>query len=265
MVGNYVRALHEDADGVLWIGTYDGGLYRLEKGGLTRYTTREGLHDNGVFQILEDEDGYFWMGCNRGIYRVSRRELNERAAGRLDSVRSGRSSGCGTDWRCVECNGGNQPAGMRMPRRDTLVPDAGRRRRRGYEGGPDQHPPAAGAHRDVPPSGRGDRPSATACSAEPHQNSFEIRYTALSFVKPEQIRFRYRLVGLDDDWVEAGDRRTAGVLPIPPGRYEFQVMAANSDGVWSSGERPRAIVVLAPIWRRAWFLALDGRSASRAV
>ena len=81
LIGNYVRAFHEDADGVMWIGTYDGGLYRIEKGRLTRYTTRDGLHDNGVFQILEDDEGNFWMSSNRGISRVSRRELNQRAAG----------------------------------------------------------------------------------------------------------------------------------------------------------------------------------------
>ena len=45
--------------------------------------------------------------------------------------------------------------------------------------------------------------------------------------------FRYRLAGLDETWIDAGSRRTAAYYRIPPGRYEFQVMAANSDGVWS--------------------------------
>ena len=69
-------------DGQLWIGTYDGGLYRIVQDHLTRYTRNEGLHDNGVFQILEDDNGYFWMGSNRGLSRVSRAELNELAEGR---------------------------------------------------------------------------------------------------------------------------------------------------------------------------------------
>ena len=81
-----MRAFHEDADGYLWVGTYDGGLYRLANGRLTRFTRKEGLHDNGVFQILEDANGFFWMGSNRGISRVSRNELNDVAEGRRRSV-----------------------------------------------------------------------------------------------------------------------------------------------------------------------------------
>ena len=53
----------------------------------------------------------------------------------------------------------------------------------------------------------------------------------LSFVRPEQLRFRYKLEGLDQDWVEAGTRRTAYYSHVPPGTYAFRVMAANSDGV----------------------------------
>jgi ligand-binding sensor domain-containing protein len=56
--GNTVRALYEDQDGALWIGTYDSGLGRLKDGKFTRYTTREGLFNDGVFQILEDAYGY---------------------------------------------------------------------------------------------------------------------------------------------------------------------------------------------------------------
>ncbi len=90
---------------MLWIGTYDAGLGRLENGRLTRYTTREGLFDNGVFQTLEDSEGNLWISCNRGIYRVRKQELNDFAAGKIQAIHSvdyGRSDG----MRNVECNGG---------------------------------------------------------------------------------------------------------------------------------------------------------------
>jgi signal transduction histidine kinase/ligand-binding sensor domain-containing protein len=256
LVGNYVRALHEDADGVMWIGTYDGGLYRLEMGRLTRYTTRDGLHDNGVFQILEDDNGNFWMGSNRGISRVSRRELNQRAAGRLDSVRS-TAFGERDGLAMVECNGGSQPAGIKMPDGRLWFPTQGgvaivdTRAVRTNVRKPPVLIEAFHLQGQAMPFGAG-------VTANPDRSSFEIRYTALSFVKAEQVRFRYRLAGLDADWIDAGDRRTAAYYRVPPGRYEFQVMAANSDGVWSSDSARVAIVVLAPIWQRTWFLALMG-------
>jgi len=67
----------------------------------------------------------------------------------------------------------------------------------------------------------------------PQQDNLEIRYTGLSFIKPEQVRFRYRLEGLDDNWTEAGARRAAFYPYLPPGSYTFRVIAANSDNVWN--------------------------------
>jgi signal transduction histidine kinase/CheY-like chemotaxis protein len=64
-------------------------------------------------------------------------------------------------------------------------------------------------------------------------NNLEIRYTALSMVAPERVRFRYQLEGFDRDWVDPGRRRLAIYTNIPPGRYRFRVMAANNDGVWN--------------------------------
>src|SRR5205085_3356507 len=109
---DHVRTLFEDADGALWVGTYDGGLTRLKGGRFTRYTTADGLYSNGVFKILEDDAGNFWMSSNRGIFRVSRRQLDDFAEGRLRSVTSspyGREDGLAN----TECNGGKQPAGVR--------------------------------------------------------------------------------------------------------------------------------------------------------
>jgi signal transduction histidine kinase len=84
----------------------------------------------------------------------------------------------------------------------------------------------------------------------------EIRYTGLSFIKPEQIRFRYRLEGLDENWTEAGERRAAFYPYLPPGRYRFRVIAANSDNVWNEQGASLEIVVLPPFYRTWWFLIL---------
>ena len=68
---------------------------------------------------------------------------------------------------------------------------------------------------------------------QPGRQRLEFHYTALSFLAPGKVRFKYRLEGFDEDWVEAGTRRVAYYTNIPPGTYRFRVIACNNDGVWN--------------------------------
>jgi signal transduction histidine kinase/ligand-binding sensor domain-containing protein len=254
LVGNQVRAIHEDRDGVLWVGTYDGGLYRLANGRFTRYTKGEGLHDNGVFQIIEDGDDYFWMGSNRGISRISRRQLNDVAEGRRRSVVS-QVFGVADGLASSEVNGGRQPAGMKAADGTLWFPTMG---------GVAVIDPSA-VSRDVPTlstiieeirlSGN-PTPLSNGVTIAPHVAAFEIQYTAPSFVKPEQVQFRYQLVGLDDEWIDAGNRRAASFYRIPPGRYRFVVTASNDGGDSYADGGSLDLIVVAPFWRTWWFVAL---------
>lgn len=251
---NHVRALYEDADGVLWIGTYDGGLGRLEREHLVRYTVREGLSDNGVFQILEDRRNNLWFSCNRGIYRINKQQLNAFAAGRIHSVTSfryGRQDG----MRNEECNGGFSPAGFKaqdgrlwFPTQDgvaILDPDK-------MSLAP--QPPAvliesvlidqAAAALDQP------------IRIRPSQENLEIQYTGLRLSNSAQIRFKYRLVSLDRDWVDVGLRRTAYYQHVPPGSYVFRVTAAMADGEWNDQAAELSIVVLPAYYQTWWFKSI---------
>ncbi len=109
---NVVLALHADDAGDLWIGTMEQGLFRLRHGAFVNFTREIGLHDNLIFQILEDDSGYLWLTCNRGIFRVRKAELNSLADGALQRVNCavfGKPDGLpGT-----ECNGSFQPAGWK--------------------------------------------------------------------------------------------------------------------------------------------------------
>jgi len=254
LVGNQVRAIYEDGDGVLWLGTSDSGLYRLKDGRLTRYTKKQGLYDNGVFQILEDDSGHFWIGCNRGIYRVSRRDLNEVADGAKASVTTV-ALGTKDGLESVEANGGRQPAGMKAPDGRLWFPTMG--------GVVVIDPKAVRLNTSAPPVvieevRRGGETVDFAAGLEvpAGTSAFEIRYTAPSFVDPEQIAFRYRLDGLDEDWIDARDRRVAVYHRVPPGRYRFTVIAANNDGVWNTNGAGVDIIVFPPLWQTWWFLTL---------
>jgi signal transduction histidine kinase len=83
-----------------------------------------------------------------------------------------------------------------------------------------------------------------------------VRYTGTGLAAPEAVRFRYRLVGLERDWVDAADRRTSQYSYLPPGRYRFEVMARNSDGVWSERQAAIDLAVLPHAWETWWFRAL---------
>jgi signal transduction histidine kinase len=90
----------------------------------------------------------------------------------------------------------------------------------------------------------------------PGQTNLEINYAALSFVKSEQIRFRYKLEGLESEWVEAATRRTAYYSHLSPGNYNFRVIAVNSDGVWNTEGTELRISVLPPFYRTWWFVSI---------
>jgi signal transduction histidine kinase len=251
-----VITLQGDERGVIWIGTLDGGLTRLEGGRLTRYTLKDGLYDDVVTQILADSRGFLWIGGPRGISRVSRTELDAFAEGRSTSITS-TPFGPIDPRRPFECNGGFQPAGFRA--RDGTLWFAT------SDGVAVVDPAIVPLNPTRPPlvieSCLLDRESVD-CRAglriEPHREVVEIAYTGLSFVSPEQMRFRYKLQGLDRDWVEAGARRTAYYAHLPPGSYTFTVMGANSDGIWNQTGASLAITVVPPFWRTWWFTGLVG-------
>jgi signal transduction histidine kinase/ligand-binding sensor domain-containing protein len=254
--GDTTRAIYPDADGVVWIGSYDGGLVRLHEGRLTGYTTRTGLPANGAFQILEDARGQFWISSNRGIYRVSKRELHEYAAGRRRSV-TAVAYGSVDGMRNVECNGGYWPAGVKARDGRLWFPT--------QDGAAVIDIASVPANTQAPPviieSVRLDQravPLDDEILVPPDRENLEVQYTALSFVNSDQARFRYQLEGLDSGWTDAGRRRVAYYSHLPPGSYRFRVIAGNSDGVWNEQGRHVRITVLAPFYHRPWFLALSG-------
>jgi signal transduction histidine kinase len=259
-----IRALYEDADGVLWIGTYDGGLSRFHNGKIFNYTTETGLFNNGVFAILEDLHGNFWISCNRGIYRVNRRELNEVAAGksaRVNSITYDKSDG----MLNVECNGGRQPSALIARDGKFWFPT---------QNGVVVVDPSTIPANSLPPPIQIEavsidrtvlgldvlqailRDPSAAITIQPGQTTLDISYTALSLTKSDLIRFRYKLIGLSDEWEDAGSRRVAYFSYLPPGNYTFHVIAANGDGVWNEIGKTVKIKVIPPVYRRWWFLAL---------
>jgi signal transduction histidine kinase len=87
---------------------------------------------------------------------------------------------------------------------------------------------------------------------------FEFQFTALSFTAPDKVRFKWRLQGLEKNWVEGGDRRRVSYSFIPPGNYQFEVQACNNDGVWSPTAATVNLTVPPYFWQTWWFKLASG-------
>lgn len=249
---NRVRSVFKDKDGVFWIGTYDGGLSRFKEGKFFNFTTENGLFNNGVFATVEDDYGNLWMSCNRGIFRVNKQQLNDFAEGRVPGYESfayGKEDG----MLNTECNGGRQPSALKDTDGRIWFPT--------LDGVAVVDPKLVAVNPIAPPVvvetvaiDRKDVDLRNAFRVEPTQTSLDITYTGLSFIKSDQIRFRYKLDGLDKDWIDAGTKRTVNYSYLPPGEYTFTVTAANSDGVWNTEGRSIRFSVIAPFYKTWWFL-----------
>ncbi|GMV22673.1 MAG: hypothetical protein AMXMBFR57_26220 [Acidimicrobiia bacterium] len=252
--GRRVRAIHQDSSGTLWFGTYDTGVFRYRNGRFTRFTVREGLPTNGAFRFLEDGQGHFWISSNVGIYRVDRSALDDVAEGRrriVTAVLYGRDDGMANQ----ECNGLGQPAGIRARDGRYWFPT---------QMGVAIIDPAAMTINTSPPPvafldvSVGGFPVTDRRRVEIRspRAEFRARYAALTFIRPELARYRYRMEGLDPDWIEAGTDRTVRYSDLPYGTFTFRVIAANRDGVWNETGTSLEVVVFPPFYRRPWFAGL---------
>jgi diguanylate cyclase (GGDEF)-like protein/PAS domain S-box-containing protein len=243
-----VTSLIEDSGGVLWVGTWHG-LLRVERGQVTTYGLAQGLFDPKIHTVLDDRHGYLWMGCPRGIFRVFKRELEDVAAGRLARVTS---------------DAFGSADGMRTPETTAAAPPTGCVTRDGRlwftsKQGLIAVDPARLKRNSVPPPVLIETiladgvalPASSQVSLPAGALQIEIQYDAPSLLIPERVRFRYRLDGYDDAWVDAGARRTAFYTRLPPGRHVFHVTACNNDGVWNPGGAALALEV-APRWYQTW-------------
>ncbi len=250
-----IRAIYEDADGVLWFGTYGDGLVRYKDSKFFNFRVEHGLFNNGVFAILEDKRANFWMSSNRGIHRVSKQELNDFADGKipkLNSVSYDEKDG----MLNAECNGGRLPAAIKASDGKFWFPTMG--------GVAIIDPEAETLNPNPPPvvieSISIDRKPVdhnaleTEVQLQPGQSNIAIEYTGLSLIKSEQIKFRYKLEGLEPNWVEAGTKRTVDYSYLPAGTYTFRLIAANANGVWNNEGTAIKIVVHPFFYQTWWFI-----------
>jgi signal transduction histidine kinase len=105
----------------------------------------------------------------------------------------------------------------------------------------------------------------SAIELQPGQSNIALEYTALSLTRSDQIKFRYRLEGLEENWVEAGTRRAVDYSYLPAGSYTFRVIAANANGVWNNDGAAMRIVVRPYFYQTWWFIGLEALALGLVV
>jgi signal transduction histidine kinase/ligand-binding sensor domain-containing protein len=229
-IGGAAR-LYEDRQGVLWVGG-DDGMSRMEGAEVVSITREQGF-PGSVKSIVEDTRGDLWVGIGTGIILLEKARF-------LDAARSG-------DVRKLRYrffNAADGVAGIPIAEGTcTGQRDADGRLWFVTSAGLTIIDPDRVGPPPVMPPVRIESVTADAQKFDPQSGLFapsrtshlHIAFTALTLTDPTRIRFRYRLDGFDDGWVDPGNSREAVYTNLPPRQYRFVVEATNGDGVWTPG------------------------------
>ena len=242
--------------GILWLATGGGGLdrYDTRTGRTTHHRSEDGLPENHVYGILEDEAGTLWMSTNGGIVSFDPEAETFRTYGLEDGLMAleynqgafAKGAGGVLYFGSLEGITAFVPERLHINAVPPQVVLTGLRL--------SNEPVAVG-----PGSPLTQRLSETEqVTLAYDQNEVAFDYVGLHFANPAKNRYAYRLDGFDRDWIDAGAQRTATYTNLPPGRYTFRVKAANSDGVWNEEGASVGLFITPPWWRTWWAYALYG-------
>jgi signal transduction histidine kinase/ligand-binding sensor domain-containing protein len=244
------RCLYQDSRGRIWIGTrYHGAVVTDAPDAdvlhFSRYTTREGLASDTVWQVAEDVSGEIYFGTGRGVDRL------DAESGKIHHFTAGEGAIDSQVFHLLRDKQGN----IWVSTTNGLMRINPRGQRQHLDAPPIfiSQIRVAGEELPLAETGAAAIPYAELTAAK---NNVAIRFVGLSFQSENALRYEYRLDGVDADWVSTGSQREVNFANLGAGDYRFQVRAVNAENIAS----PRAAVfefrILRPVYLRAWFLAL---------
>jgi ligand-binding sensor domain-containing protein/signal transduction histidine kinase len=250
-----VSSLYADAEDNLWVGTLTGGLLRWRREHWDRFSVQDGLFSSEVLGIVEAQ-GWLWLSSTKGIFRVRKNDLESLNHGKKEVVPCivyGKADGL----ESIVCGSMAAPAVWKTAdNRLYFATTKGLAVTEADDPGLDLHFPQVYIEqvevdrKPVPPL---DGQSVT---IPPSRGELDIRYTALDLRAPEKCRFKYRLDGVDSDWVNAETHRAAHYNNVIPGTHRFHVLACNRDGVWNETGAYLDLELRPHLWQTWWFRTL---------
>ncbi len=242
----------------LWIGTRGGGLnvLDLKTRRFRNWRMGEGLPNDTIYAILTDETGKLWLSTNQGISRFDPSSETFTNYSEHDGLQGNEfnTNAFFADQKGVLYFGGTEGLTFFQPSQIRT----------------NEIPPAL-AFTDFQLFNKSVAPRAVQPKSPLHQTItetrevrlhygskvFSIAFTALDFASPGKHRYRYRMEGFDNGWLEANSSvRTATYTNLNPGAYRFLVHACNEDGIWNDEGIALDLIVLPPPWLTWWAYTL---------
>ncbi len=248
---NKIISLFEDSKMTLWITTEGGGLchYNPKDESFTSFTTSEGLPNNVVYKVVEDNHSNLWFTTNQGIVCMNMNDYSITEYTKSDGLLS---------------NQFNYKSGIKD--------DNGYIYFGGLEGFVRFDPTSFVSNKYSPSvyiihfelfntivkPGEKDSPLKEAIESTKkielnyNQSTFSFSFAALSYAAPEKNKYAYMLEGFDQDWIYLDKVQKAGYSNIPPGKYTFKVKASNNNGIWSDKITSIDIYIRPPFYKTIW-------------
>jgi signal transduction histidine kinase/ligand-binding sensor domain-containing protein/DNA-binding response OmpR family regulator len=255
----------KDDEVILWLGTNDGlnkfvvknsseknNLLTRPQAEITHYKIQQGLADNSIRSIVEDNNGNLWIGTSSGISMFDTKNITFRNFSRDDGIA-----------------GGDINLSSAYKNKDGLI-------FMGSTAGlnyfyPDEIKLSSYVapvlitdfqvfNRSVGVGENSPLKQSMLHSKEIilsyRQNVFSFEFAALDYSSPHSIQYAYLMEGFDNDWINSGSRRFVTYTNLNPGKYTFKVKSTNSDGVWNENFTELKVVITPPWWQTPWAIGL---------
>ncbi len=237
-------------DGSVLAGT-ENGLVGWRDGKVQRMTAKNGLPCDFIISFIQDKEKRWWLYTRCGLVEFSDSELQQwwgnpdaiiqnrvfdTFDGAQPNIGSFNAAASTPDGRVWFSSG----VVVQMVDPSKLSPTH----------------PAAPIYIELVNADRKEFAPTDRLILPPHPRDLQIEYTSPTFLIPQKVKFRYRLDGYDHDWHDAGTRRQAFYTDLPPGKYTFRVMAANSGGIWNESAATLDFSIAPAYYQTNWFRAL---------
>jgi len=249
---DFVWAIHETRNGVLWVGTHAGlnrvsfpcGSIETCEPQFTVYSRDQGLPDDSIVSILEDEQGNLWLGTMGGglaVYNTAQDRFYTYTEG--DGLQSN-AFVLGAAWRAEDGElffGGLKGFNAFYPKNiyhNSVPPPIVLTAFREFD-----------QLKEFPQ----DLNHIEEIRIPSRISFFAIEFAALDYADPSRNQYAYKLEGFDQDWIACGNRRYASYTNLPPGKYIFRVKGSNNDGVWNESGNALQLVITPAWYQTGWF------------
>lgn len=241
---NHFWTIHEDKDGIFWLGSQVDGLKRFDPvtKKFTSFKKEHGLLSNNVFSILEDEDGSLWLGTELGL---SRFDKNKEVFSNF-TIHDGLPSNCFVPNAAWKAPDGEMFFGSKKG----LISF----RPRNFQQNKYLPPIAITSFKVFNKDYHLDTDIAFTdeITLKHSDNVFSFEFSALNFIHPKSNQYAYKLDGFNDDWIMLGSKREVTYTNLDPGKYQFMIKASNNDGFWNETGKSIRLIIQPPWWRTWW-------------